>query len=65
MSKGKIDYNKLDQMIRDSDNAGRQSGGGVWVEDRNHPDGGFWVTDNATLDQLRQSVDDIERYLRS
>lgn len=65
MSKRKVDYDKLEKILRDSDSASRQSGNGVWVTDDCHPEGGFWVTDSATLDTLRQSVDDIEKYLRS
>lgn len=65
MSKRKVDYDKLDKILQDADNASRQSGNGVWVTVVGHPDGGFWVTDSARLDTLRQSVDDIEKYLRS
>lgn len=55
----------LDKILRNADNASRQSGNGVWVEDCNHPDGGRWVTNNNDWQELSKSVEDIEKYLRA
>ena len=55
----------LDKILRDADNASRQNGNGVWVEDCNHPDGGRWVTNNNDWQELSKSVEDIEKYLRA
>lgn len=53
----------LDKILADSDRAGR-IGSGQWVNDPNHPDGGYVVTQEQFA-QLSKNVDDIEKYLRS
>lgn len=64
MSNKNRNYDILDQILRDADIAERQSSG-TWVADSRHPEGGYWVTNRETLEQLRRSTDAIEKYLRS
>lgn len=56
-------YEILDKILADADRADRQ-GNGVWIDDPNHPDGGYILTKEA-FDRLTSNVNDIERSLRS
>lgn len=62
-NKTRINNDILDKILADSDRAGR-TGSGEWVDDPNHPDGGYIVT-KEQFEQLSKSVNDIEKYLRS
>lgn len=57
-------YDILDQILRDS-----QTGRGqvVWITDPRHPDGGYYVqaSDLPADANTNQTIDEIERYLRS
>ena len=57
-------YDILDKILGDSQ-AGR--GETVWIDDPRSPNGGYYVqvSDRPTLAETFQTVDDIEKYLRS
>lgn len=64
-SKGRNpNYDHLEKILRDADISARTGGNGVWVVDEEHPEG-HWVVQKESLDQIKKSVDSIERYLRS
>lgn len=63
-NKSNTNYDHLDKILREAGMAPGQGSGGTWVIDKDHPEG-YWVVNSETLDQLRKSADDIERYLRS
>lgn len=64
-SKGRNpNYDHLDKILRDADIAARTNGDAIFVVDEEHPEG-HWVVQKESLDQIIQSVDKIERYLRS
>lgn len=56
-------YDILDKILTEGGVKGQQSSG-TWVVDEEHPEG-HWVATKESLDQIRRSTDDIERYLRS
>ncbi len=57
-------YDILDKILADADRKERNSGNGRWVNDPNHPEGGY-VVSKEQFDQFTQNVNDIEKYLRS
>ena len=54
-------YDILDKILADSDRQNRGGGKGNRVHDEN----GKWILTEEEMKQLGQSVDDIEKYLRS
>lgn len=54
-------YDILDKILADSDKQNRGGGKGNRCQDNN----GNWVLTEEELQKLGQSVDDIEKYLRS
>lgn len=59
-------YDILNKILDDSQKH-PGAGGKVWVESKNHPDGGYWADpkDAGVSWESLRAVDEIERYLRS
>lgn len=61
--KNNTNYDILDKILAEADQAGRQTQNGRWVDRGNGQ--GQWVESKEEFDKLYQAVDDIEKSLRA
>jgi len=64
MSNKNKNFDILDKILSDANVPARQ-GGGQWVPDPKHPNGGYMINGQEDFEQLVKSANDIEKYLRS
>jgi len=62
--KSNNNYDILDKILSEAGIPERQ-GGNQWVADPNHPDGGYMVTTPEDWEDLKRSIDQLEKKLRS
>lgn len=63
-NKNNKNYDILDKILADANIPARQSEQ-HWVSDPRHPNGGYMIDSQEDFDRLKESTDQIEKYLRS